>query len=77
MVEQGYVVVGSPDTVREKLEEVAKSLRIGHLMLLLQFGNMAPEVVQNNTDLFARKVLPGLQGLWSEYEDRWWPKACA
>ena len=77
MVENGYVVVGSPDTVREKLEEVAKSLRVGHLMLLLQFGNMAPEVVQNNTDLFARKVLPGLQGLWSEYEDRWWPAACA
>ncbi len=77
MVENGYVVVGSPDTVRDKLEEVAKSLRVGHLMLLLQFGNMAPEVVQNNTDLFARKVLPGLQGLWSEYEDRWWPKACS
>ncbi|HUQ40046.1 MAG TPA: LLM class flavin-dependent oxidoreductase [Acidimicrobiales bacterium] len=77
MVDKGYVIVGSPDTVREKLEEVATSLRVGHLMLLLQFGNMHPELVQQNTDLFADKVLPGLRGLWSDYEDRWWPEACA
>jgi alkanesulfonate monooxygenase SsuD/methylene tetrahydromethanopterin reductase-like flavin-dependent oxidoreductase (luciferase family) len=77
MVEAGYIVIGSPDTVREQLENVARDLRVGHLMVLLHFGNMAPEVVARNTDLFGRKVLPGLRQLWSEYDDRWWPAACA
>ena len=32
MVEKGYVVIGSPDTVRETLEEVAKTFNCGHLL---------------------------------------------
>ncbi len=77
MVEMGYVIVGSPDTVREKLEHVARDLRVGHLMLLLQFGNMHPELVHMNTELFADKVAPGLRTVWDDYEDRWWPSGCA
>jgi alkanesulfonate monooxygenase SsuD/methylene tetrahydromethanopterin reductase-like flavin-dependent oxidoreductase (luciferase family) len=76
MLEAGYVIIGSPDTVRGRLEEVAKTLRVGHLMLLLHFGNMHPELVRMNTDLFAEKVLPGLHDVWSDYKDRWWPQAC-
>jgi alkanesulfonate monooxygenase SsuD/methylene tetrahydromethanopterin reductase-like flavin-dependent oxidoreductase (luciferase family) len=76
MVDAGYVIVGSPDTVRERLEEVARSLRVGHLMVLCQFGNMAPELVTHNTEMFAAKVIPGLRDVWSEYEDRWWPSGC-
>src|SRR5207249_470841 len=37
MLEQGYVIIGGPDTVRDKLEDVARSLRVGHLMVLLHF----------------------------------------
>jgi len=77
MIELGYVVIGSPDTVRDKLEDVAHTLRVGHLMVLLQFGNMVPEVAMNNIDLFARKVMPGLHGVFGEYEDKWWPASCA
>ena len=29
---------------------------------------------ERNIDLFARDVLPALEGLWSEYDDRWWPE---
>ena len=76
MVEMGYVVVGSPDTVREKLDHVARDLRVGHLMILLQFGNMHPDLVRYNTELFAEKVAPGLRTVWDGYEDRWWPVAC-
>ena len=46
-------------------------------MVLLHFGDMAPEVVERNTDLFGEKVLPGLRSVWSAYDDRWWPAACA
>ena len=77
MIEQGYVIIGGPDTVRDKLEEVARSLRVGHLMVLLHFGNMRPEVVEQNTDLFAQKVIPGLRDVFGEYEDKWWPAACS
>ena len=76
MVEMGYVVVGSPDTVREKLDDVARDLRVGHLMILLQFGNMHPDLVRYNTELFAEKVAPGLRTVWDGYDDRWWPVAC-
>ena len=75
MVDKGYVIVGSPDQVAEKLREVAINLNCGHLMLLLQFGNMRRDLVTYNTDLFLRRVKPQLQGLFDDqWEDRWWPK---
>jgi alkanesulfonate monooxygenase SsuD/methylene tetrahydromethanopterin reductase-like flavin-dependent oxidoreductase (luciferase family) len=77
MVEAGYIIAGSPDTVREQLEHVARELRVGHLMMLLHFGNMSPELVAMNTDLFARKVMPGLRDVFAEYDDPWWPSGCS
>ena len=73
MLERGYVVIGSPDTVREKLVDIAKTLRVGHLMTLLHFGNMSDELARHNTELFGDKVLPELQQVWSGYTDHWWP----
>ena len=43
-----------------------KSLDCGHLMVLLQFGSMPPEMVRKNTDLFAREVMPHMRGMWTE-----------
>jgi alkanesulfonate monooxygenase SsuD/methylene tetrahydromethanopterin reductase-like flavin-dependent oxidoreductase (luciferase family) len=74
IVERGYVIIGSPDEVAEQLKEVATSLNVGHLMLLLQFGNMSKDLTRYNTKLFAEKVMPQLKGLFSEWEDRWWPQ---
>jgi alkanesulfonate monooxygenase SsuD/methylene tetrahydromethanopterin reductase-like flavin-dependent oxidoreductase (luciferase family) len=74
MVENGYVVVGGPDTVREQLEEAARELRIGHLCAMLQFGNMSDELTRYNTKLFGEKVAPGLRSMFSEYADPWWPQ---
>ena len=73
-VDQGFIVAGSPETVRQQLTHVAETLRIGHLMVLLQFGSMPPELVRKNTELFAREVLPHLRPTFAEYEDRWWIK---
>ena len=72
-VDGGYIIAGSPKTVRDRLTEALKTLRCGHLMALLQFGSMPAEVTRNSTDLFAREVMPHLRGLWSEYQDRWSP----
>ncbi len=71
-IEQGYIVAGSPATVRRQLEDVAKTLNIGHMMTLLHFGNMSKEQVTKNTTLFAREVMPHLRDIHSEWEDRWW-----
>jgi len=73
-VDNGYVVAGSPATVRDRLREAMEQLRVGHLMTLCQFGSMPPELVRQNTELFATEVLPSMRDLWSEYEDHWWPK---
>ena len=74
IVERGYVIIGSPDEVVEQLTEVATSLNVGHLMLLLQYGNMSKELTKYNTKLFAEEVMPKLKPLFDEWEDRWWPQ---
>src|SRR6201988_1427020 len=74
ILERGYVIVGSPDEVVEQLTTVATSLNVGHLMMLLQFGNMGKDLAKYNTRLFAEKVMPQLTDLFSEWEDRWWPQ---
>jgi alkanesulfonate monooxygenase SsuD/methylene tetrahydromethanopterin reductase-like flavin-dependent oxidoreductase (luciferase family) len=69
------VIGGSPDTVVAGLEEAIRTLRFGHLMVILQFQSMDRDLTEYNTRLFAEKVMPRLRGIWSDtgYEDRWWP----
>ncbi|HXO90547.1 MAG TPA: LLM class flavin-dependent oxidoreductase [Stellaceae bacterium] len=74
IVEKGYVIIGSPDEVAAQLKEVATNLNVGHLMMLLQFGNMGKDLAKYNTQLFAEKVMPQLTEIFSEWEDRWWPQ---
>ena len=74
MIEKRYVVVGSPDTVRETLEAAGRELRIGHLCALLHFGNMSDELVRYNTRMFGEKVAPSLKQVFSEYDDPYWPE---
>jgi hypothetical protein len=76
-VEKGYVIGGSPATVRDRLkEEVIKDLRVGNLMVLLQIGSMPHELALENIDLFARAVLPELRGHWDDegFVNHWWPE---
>jgi alkanesulfonate monooxygenase SsuD/methylene tetrahydromethanopterin reductase-like flavin-dependent oxidoreductase (luciferase family) len=73
-VRDGNIIAGNPESVTEQIRALAGDLRIGHLMCLLQFGNMSREKTLKNTRLFAEQVLPNLRDIWSEYEDRWWIK---
>ena len=73
--DRGFVIVGSPKTVREQLLDGVKRLRIGHLLTLLHFGSMPTELTKKNIELFGREVLPYLADQWDDkYEDRWWPQ---
>ena len=77
ILEEGYVIVGTPDQVAEKLRGAITDLRFGHLMLLCQFGNMGKDVVKYNTRLYAEQVAPQLTDVWADWEDRWWPQPMA
>src|SRR6202451_2645574 len=77
IVDKGYVIVGSPDEVVEQLTEVATNLNVGHLMMLLQFGNMSKDLAKYNTRMFAEKVMPRRKHVHSQGEDKWWPQPMA
>ena len=72
--EAGNVVAGTPDQVTDQLEQVIKDLRIGHLMILNQFGSIPHELAKENIRRTAHEVVPNLRHLWSEYKDHWWPQ---
>ncbi len=74
-VDNGFVIAGSPATVRDRLTEAVKSLRVGNLMVLLHIGSMPHELTLKNIDLFASEVKPHLGNLWDDqWENRWWPQ---
>jgi alkanesulfonate monooxygenase SsuD/methylene tetrahydromethanopterin reductase-like flavin-dependent oxidoreductase (luciferase family) len=75
LVQNGYIITGTPDDVVQQIEELANNLNVGNLMLLLQFGNMNKDVTQYNTKLFAERVMPKLRDKFAEWEHRWWPQA--
>jgi alkanesulfonate monooxygenase SsuD/methylene tetrahydromethanopterin reductase-like flavin-dependent oxidoreductase (luciferase family) len=75
MVEQGFVLIGSPDEVADKLREVAISQNVGNLLLMAQFGNMDSDLARYNMELLGKRVKPQLEGIFAnEWEHRWWPK---
>lgn len=74
IVDRGYMVAGSVDTVVEQLSAMADELNVGHLMTLLQFGNMDRETVTYNTKKFAEEVIPRLRHKFDDkWQDHWWP----
>src|SRR5262249_56980363 len=62
-VERGFLIAGSPATVRDQLIEGVKRLRIGHLLALLHFGSMPHELCLKNIELFCHEVMPHLPAL--------------
>jgi alkanesulfonate monooxygenase SsuD/methylene tetrahydromethanopterin reductase-like flavin-dependent oxidoreductase (luciferase family) len=79
LVDAGVAIVGSPATVRQKLEALVKEFRIGNLLTMLQVGSMPHELTMKNIELFAKEVLPGLRGIWNDegWPDHAWPAGLA
>jgi alkanesulfonate monooxygenase SsuD/methylene tetrahydromethanopterin reductase-like flavin-dependent oxidoreductase (luciferase family) len=76
LVDERFIVAGSPETVRQQLEEAITGLRVGHLFCLFHNGDMPDEKTRHSSKLFAEQVMPKLRHLWPEWthDDRWWPK---
>jgi len=74
LVEGGHVIAGSPETVRQRLEELAKGLNVGNLFCLMHVGDMPADKCMYSTKLFAEKVMPKLRNVFPDWEDdnRFW-----
>ena len=74
LIERGYIVAGSPETVRQRMEELIKTLRVGNIICGIHVGDMPPEKTRQSTELFARKVMPQLRSIWTDYDsdERFW-----
>ena len=62
----GYVVVGSPETVRQRLEDYAQRVGFGLLVANFSVGNVPSELTKKSMRLFAQEVMPKLKQVNSD-----------
>src|SRR5262249_16913911 len=74
LIERGYIVAGSPATVADRINDMADKLNVGHLMVLLHFGNMSKETTIYKAGRLGEKVVRRLRSRFSEWEDNWFPR---
>ena len=76
LVDKGFIIAGSPDTVAERLREACGGLRVGNVIALLPIGSMPHELTKHNITLYANEVMPKVRGMWADegWEHRWWPQ---
>ncbi len=63
LISDGYAVVGSPQTVTERLAELQEQLGFGQLITLMSIGDISHERTVHSMDLFAAQVMPALRKL--------------
>lgn len=63
LVSQGFVVVGSPDTVTARLRELHEELGFGQVIGLFTLGGSTAEQTRRSMDLFAGEVIPAVRPL--------------
>jgi alkanesulfonate monooxygenase SsuD/methylene tetrahydromethanopterin reductase-like flavin-dependent oxidoreductase (luciferase family) len=62
-IEKGvYAIVGSPETVRQKLDHHRKELGVGVILTGCQTGTLPHELARKSMELLAREVLPHVRG---------------
>jgi alkanesulfonate monooxygenase SsuD/methylene tetrahydromethanopterin reductase-like flavin-dependent oxidoreductase (luciferase family) len=71
--ELGFIIAGTPERVRQRIETLASELHVGQLITCMHMGNLPEETAAMNNDLFGRQVAPHLRALFADYDDRWTP----
>ncbi|MBV5269699.1 MAG: hypothetical protein JZU55_07070, partial [Afipia sp.] len=61
LIEKGTAIIGSPKTVRERIEQMRDRTGLGNMVCLLQFGTLNDELTNRNIERFASDVMPFLQ----------------
>ena len=74
LVDDGYVIAGSPDTVTARMRELITTLRVGNIFCLIHVGDMPRDKCDRSSKLFAEEVMPRLRDVWPDYadDDRFW-----
>ncbi len=61
-IEEGsYVICGSPETVRRRLEEHIERLGVGNVLGLFRLGSLPTDLTRRSVRLFAEEVMPPLK----------------
>lgn len=63
LMEEGTVLIGSPETVRDKLKYYHSQIGFGNLIGMFQFSTLSHELTMKNVQLFASEVMPHLKDL--------------
>ena len=61
LIASGTIAVGSPATVRERIERVREQTGFEILITLLQFGVLPDHLARRNMEMFAAEVMPKLR----------------
>lgn len=68
LFDKGYVTVGSPETVKQRLTELQKQMGFGIINAHMHVGNMPHWKAMKNIELFSKYVLKDIQKLGREDE---------
>jgi alkanesulfonate monooxygenase SsuD/methylene tetrahydromethanopterin reductase-like flavin-dependent oxidoreductase (luciferase family) len=61
-IEDGaFAIVGSVETVRQRMSELIESYGVGNVLALLQMGTLPAELTKKNMEIYAGEVLPYLR----------------
>ncbi|MEB3102130.1 LLM class flavin-dependent oxidoreductase [Ferviditalea candida] len=63
LIDRGMLIAGSPDSVRDQLIELNRTLGFGKLNINMHFGNMPHHRTMKNIELLGKHVLPALRAL--------------
>lgn len=63
LVGEGFAVVGSPETVVNRLGELHDELGFGQVIGLFALGDISAEQTRSSMELFAERVIPALRPL--------------
>lgn len=62
-VDKGTFLVGSPQTVIDKIAKVNATSGVKNLICMVQFGTLPDELVRKNIQMLSEEVLPKIRGL--------------
>lgn len=58
LIDQGYIIIGSPATVIEKLSVYTEEMKAGMFIGGAHCGDMPKELVDKNMEMFTKEVMP-------------------
>ena len=60
-VRRGFIIVGTPQQVRQMIDDQVAACGINYLMCRLAFGDLPYEASMRSVDLLVREVMPQIK----------------